>query len=167
MTDQLSAAMAAVREQLGRPVTRPLGPVSERTAQRFAIATSDDSQVYFDRDAARDAGYPDLPVPPLYLSSVREWGAGPAPEELQPDGTTTTDVGLPTGVPVRVLGGGQTLAFADEIVVGVPVTAEFTVTDVRRRPGTAGDLLVVEVRRTYTDVDGRTLLDCTESRVLR
>ena len=36
----------------------------------FAKATGETNPVYFDESAARDAGHPDLPLPPTFLFSL-------------------------------------------------------------------------------------------------
>jgi acyl dehydratase len=167
MSDALAIAQAAIESQLGQVATIELGGISEVNARRFALASSDDNPIYFSPEAASEAGYAGTPVPPLYLSSVREWGAGTPSVELQSDGTTTSDVGRPEGLGLRVLGGGQRLEFLADVLVDVPVTATFEVLDVTRRSGRSGDMIVVEVSREYRSADGVTLVRCTESRILR
>jgi len=166
MSDLLDAAETELLSSLRQETTIQLGPVTAREAQRFAVACGDRDSIYFSHDAATEAGYTGLPVPSLYLSSVRSWDAGPWSEDLLADGTNPHDVGLPTTPGIRVLGGGQTLEFGSDLHVGEPVEATFRVSAVDRKQGRTGDLLVVTVERDYRRGDDL-VLHCVESRLLR
>ncbi|MTD57057.1 FAS1-like dehydratase domain-containing protein [Amycolatopsis pithecellobii] len=167
MTDSLSTAQETIAGQIGHPVELALGPVDAVSAQRFAMASADDNPLYFSAEAASAAGYSGIPVPPLYLSSMREWGPGTPGDRLQADGTTTSDVGRPDEPGLRVLGGGQRLEFKADVLVDMPLSATFEVLDVRRRDGRSGEMLVVEVSREYRTAAGEIAVVCHESRIVR
>lgn len=161
----IDAHHRALQARMGERIERDLAPVPAEAAVRFAIATGDDDPRHRDPAAARALGHADLVVPPLYLGSVREWGAGSTEEELRGDGTSGADVGLIEGA--RVLGGGQELTFLAEVVVGEPLRMEAELTGVERKDGSAGPLVIASIRRTFHAADGRDLVVCDETRVLR
>jgi hypothetical protein len=161
----LDAARGEIESQVGQVRRTAIEPIPVVWARRFALACGETDPVWFDDDAARAAGYAAPPLPPLLLTSTRSWEAGPV--ALNPDGTPQDDPGFPAGHGLRALGGGQRLAFDGDAVTGVPLTAEVEVLGVEQKSGRSGDLLIVELERRFTDVDGRMLVRCAESRVLR
>jgi hypothetical protein len=158
-------ARAEIEGQLGKVTRLEIDPIPALLAQRFAVACGDMDDVFFDLSAARAAGWSSIPLPPLFLSSVRSWTAGPV--DLSADGTPRHDVGYPSSGAMRVIGGGQRLEFESEAVVDQPLVTEAEVVDVRAKAGRTGELLLVEVERRFFAADGALLVRCHETRVLR
>lgn len=88
-------------------------------------------------------------------------------DELAPDGTTLTDVGLPGHFEVRVIGGGQDLELGVPVRVGMHVTVHAKVVGLERKEGRSGPLLTVNIERRYVDGDDQLLVLCREARVVR
>jgi acyl dehydratase len=166
MSVGLRDAVANLEARVGESVEFPIPPIGALAAQRFAVASSDDNPVFFSESAALEAGYQSLAVPPLLLTSVREWGAGPALSGLRVDGTPLSDLGIPP-VELRVLGGGQELHFYRDVTVGTPIRARFELCGVSLTEGKTGSMVVVQLKRTFTDTDGELLIACDERRILR
>lgn len=166
MSDNIERARALLADQVGLVQTVSIDGLTAHDVLRFAMATSDDNPAY-SAGAAQQAEASDIVVPPLLLTSVREWGPGSPTALLEPDGTTTADVGRPNGLELRALGGGQSLDFHADVPIGVAITATFAVVDVQRRAGRHGDFLLVEVHRDYRDPAENLLVHCAETRILR
>jgi acyl dehydratase len=65
--------------------------VIERSATaNFARAVKDTNAVYADAEAAKEAGFDGIPVPPTFLIGASHWGAF---AELQPEDPGTNPVG--------------------------------------------------------------------------
>jgi hypothetical protein len=167
----VNPAVAAAAEQLtgevGRVTVTDIDPIPSWWAQRFAHACGEDDLSYFDVAAAQRAGWSAIPLPPLLLSSTRAWGGGVPADDLADDGTPRRDVGLPVDSALRALGGGQRLTFHGDLVTGVPLRAEAEIVGVTPKSGRSGDLLIVEMERRFSTLDGEVLLACNENRVLR
>lgn len=96
----------------------------------FAQATGQTDPVYTDVEAARAAGYPDLPVPPTFFFSLELEGPGPAQylREL--------------GVDFRhILHGEQAYTYHAMAFAGQTLTLQPRIVDVTRKKGGALELL--------------------------
>lgn len=140
-----------------------LGEISRKDFQRFALTVGDFNPLYFDEDEARAAGYQRLVVPPLYLTSVMGWGAGPAAGELREDGLAESDSFLIPIPGLRLMGGGQKIEFAGPVLEGTRVTLHRRLEDVTLRLGRSGPLVLFTVRRDYVDASGTLLASCLET----
>ena len=65
----------------------------------FAKATGETNPIYFDESAARDAGHPNLPLPPTFLFSL---------ELHQPDTSWRDEIGIQVA---RILHGEQSFSY--------------------------------------------------------
>ncbi len=99
----------------------------ERGALRFfALATGQSDPVYTDLDAARRAGYPDLPVPPTFLFCL---------DMLRPD--PWSYVGELGVDPRTILHSGQSFAYHAMAHAGEALTFESGLSDVYQKKGGA------------------------------
>jgi acyl dehydratase len=156
------AAYQGLLTHVGQASKRRLGPVSALQFQRFAVAADDLSIRYFSDERARAEGFPAAVAPPLFLSSVMGWEAGPAEDALRADGL---DPGETEALPLaglRIMGAGQELEFFRPVTDGSEVTEEVTLEDVRLKAGRSGPLLIYRLLRRYYDQDGQELLRCRE-----
>ncbi|TDD70727.1 hypothetical protein E1262_08750 [Jiangella aurantiaca] len=155
MTDDvIGAAAARLAAEAGVTRRRDLGALPARDLERFAVAAGGPPPV-------------DGAVPPLYLSSVMGWSAGPPEAELRPDGSGADETrGLPLDG-LRLMGAGQELEFHGTVRAGDRVVEHTTLLDVRRKAGRSGDLLLLTVERRFTDEADRPLVTCRETFVAR
>jgi acyl dehydratase len=167
VTSNLHAAAEVLSREVGRIVHEEIGSISPMAARRFAVASGERDPIFFDEDAAHAAGWSGIPVPPLLLSSTRSWQFGPDRAGLRPDGTPRIDVGFPDGHGLRALGGGQSLYFHEDIVTGVEVMVDVELTGTSVKSGRNGEMIIVELERRFSSVDGQVLLTCEETRILR
>lgn len=145
-----------------------LGTVLKRDFQRFAIACGDHNPVYFDPEAARAAGYPDVIAPPIFLTGVMGWDAGPREEELRPDGVPKIDMMAVFSVPgARLMGGGQELEFVNPVLDGYDITVHRKVNDVEFRESKTGGLVLFHTERRYFNQHAQLLVICRETLIMR
>jgi acyl dehydratase len=165
--DVFEVAYERAKAVVGEVHELPLGRMSKKEFQRFAYATGDVNPRYVDDDAARAEGFPEAVAPPLYLSGVMGWEAGPAEDHLRPDGTGKTEtVGLPLEG-LRLMGAGQDIELHHDVVDGTDIVAHISLDGVELKEGRSGKLLFVRVLRRYVDGEGREVLTCRESFIAR
>lgn len=156
-----------LRALVGRSGPTTHGRVERRDCVRFALAVDDPDPVYRDDDAARAAGYPAAIAPPLFVSSVQEWGAGLPSRELRHDGTGSERTGWLPLDGLRLMGGGQDLEFHRPVVTGTGVTITTRLDDVQLKHGRSGPLIVMTLTTVYRDEDGEPLVTCRETPLAR
>lgn len=163
----LRAAYERALPYVGRTQSVPLGALTARDAQRFAMAFGDPSPEYYDEAAARQAGHGGLPIPPLFLSAVLGWQAGPPEGELLEDGNAAEPLGSVPLDGLRLMGGGQSLRFVEPVLAGENVTMEVVVEDLVLKEGRSGPLMLLTVLRSYFDDGRRLLVECRETFIAR
>lgn len=105
----------------------------------FAKATGETDPVYIDEAAARDAGHPDLPLPPTFLFSL---------ELVQPPSGWRDELGIKVE---RILHGEQSFTYHRMAYVGDTLHFVTRITDIYDKKGGALDFLVRETRVTNQD----------------
>ncbi len=131
-----------------------LGPVTvtAEDIQSFAQALGDLNPLYFDAEAARAGGYPNVIAPPMFCMRMR--GGGMLPEVPLPSGLVS-------------LHAGQELEFHAEIVAGQTYTITARVADVYEKTGRSGPMHIIVRESTITDMDGRTIVTIRERQIVR
>ena len=113
----------------------------------FAKATGETNPIYFDLDAAKAAGHPDLPVPPTYSFTLGLL----APSQKG----SLKELGIDIG---KVLHGEQAFTYHKPLHAGETVTLRTRIADIYDRRGGALEFVVFE-----TDVfDGEETLCVSE-----
>lgn len=111
--------------------------VAEASQLRFfAKATGETNPIYFQQQAARDAGYPDLPLPPTFLFSL----AFQAPSNEWRD-----ELGI---VSSRILHGEETFRYHRMAHAGDTLCFEVRIADIYDKKGGALEFVVRETRVT-------------------
>lgn len=152
-----------LQSYIGDTARHPLGKIRARDFQRFAIASGNLDPVFFDHEAARRHGYSGVIAPPMYLSSVMGWEAGPPEESLLPDGNTSADVASLPLQGLRLMGAGQDLEFFEPATDGMEVVMERSVDSVELKEGRSGSMVLITIVKRYLQVDGQILLVSRES----
>jgi acyl dehydratase len=144
------------------PQVRHLSEIRATDFQRYAVAVGDLNPVYFDDQAARAAGHPGIVAPPNYLTSVRNWGAGPIEADLQDDGTETEN--LPNELMgMRLMGGGHELALGQPVRPGDIVTAKRRLLEIYERESKTGLLVFAVYEIVYLNQHDVHLATCRET----
>ncbi|WP_328660271.1 MaoC family dehydratase N-terminal domain-containing protein [Nocardia salmonicida] len=118
--------------------------VTRSRLRNFAKATGQPDPIYIDVDAAKQAGHPDLPVPPTFVFGIELESSNPFAflEDL--------------GVDLRtVLHGEQQFSYHRIAYAGEELIATSTIIDVYQKKGGLLEFLVRET--TVTDQDGGTV----------
>jgi acyl dehydratase len=102
----------------------------------FAKAIGETNPVYFDESAARDAGHPNLPLPPTFLFSL---------EFEQPDTSWRDKIGIELP---RILHGEQQFTYHRLAYAGDVLLFESRIADIYDKKGGALEFVVRETRVT-------------------
>jgi len=114
--------------------------VGREKVREFAAAVGEESPLYHDVDAAREAGYADVVAPPMF--AVVFGGRAMAPALFDPE------VGIDFS---RMVHGGQEFVWGPPVVAGDEIATEVEVKDVSERGGL--QFFVFESRSTNQDGD--------------
>lgn len=165
--DALGDAYTKLRALIGTegPTTR--ARVRGRDFARFARAADDANPIYVDDEAARAAGYPAAVAPPVFLSSVQEWGVGLPQREMRPDGTGSERTGWLPLDGLRLMGGGQDLELHKPAFDGDELVITCRLDDVTLKNGRSGPLLLLALTTTYRDAAGEAVVTCRETPIVR
>jgi acyl dehydratase len=98
--------------------------VGKEKIREYAHAVGEGNPVHFDRDAAREAGFRDIPAPPMFAVVYSAGAVGPA--VLDPD------VGMNFAMMVH---GGQEFVWGAPVCSGDTITTEASVKDIYERGG--------------------------------
>jgi acyl dehydratase len=98
--------------------------VGKEKIREYAQAVGEDNPVYFDRAAARAAGFRDIPAPPMFAVVYSAGAMGPA--ILDPE------VGINL---MQMVHGGQEFVWGEPVVVGDAISTTATVTDISEQGG--------------------------------
>jgi hypothetical protein len=138
-------------------VTIERGPVT-----RFAEAVTDTAGVYQRRDAAREAGFDDIPVPPTYFfSAAGHWGAftEDQPAGARPDRNPTMEIiGQLMAKGGMVLHGEQEFLYHQPIVAGQRLSAEGRVVDLYEKQSGERTMTFLVTEDQYRDEAGELVL---------
>jgi len=140
-----------MRAVIGRESPPSTNEVTTTSVRAFARGVGYTDPVYFDVDAARAAGYRNLPAPPTYLGtpvfipgSSNDTFSGPRA------GGPRLEHGLP-----GLLDGGTETEYLGDICAGdtVTVVSKLAALDVRESRS-LGRMLITTTETTYTNLEG-------------
>lgn len=137
-----------MRAQIGKESPPWTYEVTTTSVRGFARGVGYTDPVYFDVDAARKAGYRNLPAPPTYLGTPvfipgRSSDTFSGPTEGQP----SVNHGLP-----GLLDGGTETEYFDVICAGDTLSVQGKVAGLDiRESGSLGKMLIVTNETTYTN----------------
>jgi len=129
----------------------------------FARAVKDDAAVYSSEQAARDAGFDRVPVPPTYTFVMASSGAFP---DLQPIGGTGSmfassgaDAGSAFARDGLFLHGEQHFTYHRPVCVGDVLEGRMRTSKPIARTARRGPMEVTYFQTTWTDLEGRPVVD--------
>jgi 3-methylfumaryl-CoA hydratase len=140
--------------------------VTATDISRFAHATGETKPIYFDREAAVTAGYPDVVAPTLFTYVVRMHASALVPpDQLEPDGSPSADVPpLPTR---RAMAGETTVELGERVVAGDVITVKKRLARMYEKEGRSGPLVFVEMEFTFTNQRGEMVARENFTRIYR
>lgn len=122
----------------------------------FARGVGYTDPVYYSVEAARAAGYADLPAPPCYLGVPVFVPAGSDSTYGQPQRSNAPS--LKHGLP-NVLDGGTSITYARIPVAGETLTFTSQVSNLEPKESRSlGKMLVISNKQTYSDAAGAVVL---------
>lgn len=148
-------ALAGVAEdvlaaRIGEIVRTVRFPVEAGKVREFARAIGATSGVYADQEAARQAGYADVPCPPTFTIVAPMYACG---EAIELPGRLGLDLN-------RVVHGEQAWIYHRTPVVGEVLQGETRLSNVGARMSAARQpLRIVTVETKFTDLHGRPVID--------
>jgi acyl dehydratase len=155
MTDATLDTSAIGSPLPGAVITVERGPLSV-----FAAAVKDNNPVYSSLDAAREAGFDGLPIPPTYPFAMGSWGKF---REQQPEGYD--DLGPMAaifGSLMRkgglILHGEQEFAYHGDVVSGDVLTVTGTVKDIYQKVSGDKTMTFVVSEQNYHNQRGEHVL---------
>ena len=124
------------KKHIGRQLPTFLVNAEAGQLRFFAKATGETNPIYFDEQAARDAGHPNLPLPPTFLFSL----------EFQiPSNAWRDELGIVTA---RILHGEQSFRYHRMAYAGDTLRFEVRIADIYDKKGGALEFVVRETRVT-------------------
>ena len=140
-----------MRSQIGKESPPYTLEVTSTSVRAFARGVGYTDPVYYDREAARRAGYRDLPAPPTYLGT-------PVFIPGLSDDTFSAPKAARQGIQHGLKGlldGGTETEYYDTICAGdtLAVVNRIVGLDVRSSP-TLGKMLIMTTESTYTNQNG-------------
>lgn len=126
--------------------------VTTTSVRAFARGVGYQDRVYFDIEAAQQAGYRNLPCPPTYLGTP-VFIPGESNDTFS--GPKNTGPSVNHGLP-NVLDGGTETEYEGDICAGDTLQVRSQVSDLQLRESkTTGWMLIVTGLTTYTNQDGK------------
>jgi hypothetical protein len=144
----------AMRAQIGSASPPWTLEVTTTSVRAFARGVGYTDPVYFDLEAARQAGYRNLPAPPTYLGT-------PVFIPGRSDDTFSQPKAARQGVEHGLKGlldGGTETEYFDDICAGdtLTIVSRIAALDVRTSPS-LGKMLIMTSESTYTNQGGKTV----------
>ena len=126
--------------------------VGKEKIREYALAVGEDNPVYFDRDAAKAAGFRDIPAPPMFAVVYSAGAMGPA--ILDPE------VGIDFALMVH---GGQEFVWGEPVCSGDAITTVAECKDIFEKDGKG--FYVFE--SVSTNQDGAEVVRATWTNIVR
>ena len=138
-------------------ITVERGPVTQ-----FAAAVTDTNPIYRNKDAAKAAGFDDIPVPPTYFfSGATFWGAFPEtqPSDANPARNPTMEIiGKLMSKGGMVLHGEEEFTYHKPVVVGDTIKSEGKVVDLYEKPSGERTMTFLVTENEYRNQRGELVL---------
>ena len=116
--------MPVKTETIGKSYPPVEYEVGKEKIGEYARAVGEENPVYFDRDAAREAGFRDVPAPPMF-AVVYSWGSVALP-------AVDPDVDLNFAMLVH---GGQEFVWGEPVCSGDVISTVASVKDIHEKGG--------------------------------
>lgn len=138
---------------IGKPMSKSTVVVERGPVTNFATAVCDDSPVYRDPGAAKDAGLKAIPAPPTFPFVMQTWGQFP---EIQPgDAPTGNPMGEVLGPLMAkgglILHGEQEFIYHRPVYVGDVLAGEGTVVDAYTKESKGKTMTFVVTETVWRD----------------
>lgn len=145
---------------VGNPLPPAVITIERGPVTNFAKAVTDESPIYASREAAREAGFDDVPMPPTFPFAMANWGGF---AEQQPEGHDTPNPMMKVfGALMKkgglILHGEQEFIYHGPIVVGDVLTAEGRIKDIYEKPTGDKTMTFIVSEQDYRNQRGEHVL---------
>ncbi|WP_039803696.1 FAS1-like dehydratase domain-containing protein [Nocardia araoensis] len=161
MRSDLRAAEERARALVGTVEYRDLGPLRAAETVAFARACGERDPRLLDPDAAG------FEVHPLYLPSLLRGPEGGVATDYRDDGMFRDEVPGTDGLDVRLMAGGQSIAFHRPAPLGDPIVVRRTLDAVDRKGRPGSEFLLLTVSKVYRARRAGPLATVTERFIVR
>jgi len=149
--------MAVDKSLIGTPTGRSKVVIERGPVSNFARAVTDENPVYQNPEAAKAAGFDDIPAPPTYGFAMAHWGT--FPEVQPPDETTGRNpiMEIIGGLMKKgglVLHGEEEFEYHRPLVVGDVLEGEGTVVDIYEKESRGKTMTFVVTENVFKDATG-------------
>ena len=146
---------------IGTREHRDLGSIRPDEAVAFARACAEDDPRYLEPDR------PDFAVHPMYVPSLLRGPSGGRDDEYRADGMFDDEVPGTSGLDVRLMAGGQDIAFHRTPPLGQRIDADRTVDRIEWKGRGDARFLLITVVKTYRAAVAGVLATVTERFIVR
>jgi acyl dehydratase len=147
---------------IGKPLASTVTLMERSPIANFAKAVKDESPIYQDLRAAKDAGFENIPVPPTMGFAFANWGQFP---EIQPDDNTqgSNPVMEVIGGLMKsgglILHGEQEFSYHAPIVAGDTLTSTGKISDLYEKTSSNGKVMTfIKSEQEYRNQRGELVL---------
>ena len=146
--------MAVDKSLIGTPTGRSKITVERGPVSNFAKAVKDENPIYQNPEAAKAAGFENIPAPPTWAFSMAHWGT--FSEDQPPDPTKGRNpvmevIGSLMQKGGLVLHGEQEFTYHRPLVVGDVLEGEGKVTDVYEKDSKGKTMTFLVTENVYKD----------------
>ena len=154
--------MVSRDEVVGRPTGKATITVERGPVTKFAESVTESSPIYRNADAARAAGFADVPAPPTYFfSAASHWGAFPEaqPADASPGVNPTMEIiGQLMAKGGMVLHGEQAFTYHRPVVVGETLHSQGKVVDLYEKESGDRTMTFLVTEDEYRGAGGELVL---------
>ena len=146
--------MAVDKSLIGTPTGRSKVVIERGPVSNFARAVTDENPVYQNPEAAKAAGFDDIPAPPTYGFAMAHWGT--FPEVQPPDETTGRNpimeiIGALMQKGGLILHGEEEFEYHRPLVVGDVLEGEGKVVDIYEKESKGKTMTFVVTENVFKD----------------
>ncbi len=146
-----------LKSLIGKPTGRSKVVVERGPVTFFAEAVKDEDPIYRDPEAARAAGFSDIPAPPTFPFVMDHWGKF---RELQPKDAPSGNPLMTALGPLMakgglILHGEQEFVYHRPVVVGDVLVGEGKVVDAYQKESKGRTMTFVVTETNWTDESGQ------------
>lgn len=149
--------MTTKDDVVGRPTGATTVHIERGPVKFFADAVTDDNPVFTRLEAARDAGFDNIPVPPTFTFAATNWGSFPEDQPEDPTGGTNPMAEIIGGLMSEggmVLHGEQEFTYHRPVEVGDTLHHTGEVKDFYTKESKGKTMTFLVIENVFTDDAG-------------
>ncbi len=148
--------MAVDKSLIGTPTGKSRVVIERGPVSNFAKAVKDDNPIYQNPEAAKAAGFQNIPAPPTYAFAMAHWGTFPEqqPADAEPGRNPVMEIiGTLMQKGGLVLHGEEEFEYHRPLVVGDVLDGEGKVTDVYEKESKGKTMTFLVTENVFKDAN--------------